>query len=327
MTTAGSDAPALMSQAARLFYDRQLSKVEIATALGISRFRVARLLAQALEDGLVRIEYRDLPRADRALAAAIEAAYGLDLCVVASGAAASDVAGLAAGIIDPLVGSGDVVGIGWGSTLSRVVAAMPPRVASGIEVVQLAGNASGFARAHDPAEITRQLAERWGAPYHPLFAPAFVDRADARDAILRQPDVAATVERYATVTIAIVGIGALGEASGRGAARAQSTGDLSSLARSGALPPGRIRALTARGVVGDVLLHPVTADGHFPDDDLAERAVGIGIERLRSVPRVVAVAQGAGKVAAISGALRSGVIRLLVTDAEAARGLVAGRDA
>ena len=56
-----------------------MSKVEIAAHLGISRFRVARLLDGALADGLVRIEYRDVPAEDRALATALEERFGLDL--------------------------------------------------------------------------------------------------------------------------------------------------------------------------------------------------------------------------------------------------------
>ncbi len=42
-------------------FDRGMTKVEIAAHLGISRFRVARLLDGALASGLVRIEYRDVP--------------------------------------------------------------------------------------------------------------------------------------------------------------------------------------------------------------------------------------------------------------------------
>ena len=64
---------AAASEVARLFFDRQLSKVEIGSRLGISRFRVARLIEQALDAELVKIEFRDIPAVDRALARAIEA--------------------------------------------------------------------------------------------------------------------------------------------------------------------------------------------------------------------------------------------------------------
>ena len=66
------DVSDLATQVARLYFDRQLSKVEIATRLGMSRFRVARLIDGALIDGLVRIEYRDVPIEDVNLARTIE---------------------------------------------------------------------------------------------------------------------------------------------------------------------------------------------------------------------------------------------------------------
>src|SRR5689334_5338224 len=46
----------LAAQVARQFYLRGVSKVDIADQLGISRFRVARLLDAARRAGLVRIE-------------------------------------------------------------------------------------------------------------------------------------------------------------------------------------------------------------------------------------------------------------------------------
>lgn len=303
----------LMTQAARLYFDRQQSKVDIAAALGISRFRVARLISQAIDDGLVRIEYRDAAPADRSLAAAIETHYGLDLCVVAGGSSMTDVARAAASIVDGLIAPDDVVGIAWGTTLGEVVAAMPARREPSLAIVQLAGNAVGFDRAHDPAELARLLAERWGAIHHPLFAPAFVDRADVRDALLRQPDVAPTVAMFGRLTLALVGIGAFRAGSG--------LADGSSLVRTGALPADVVDELVGGGIVGDVLLHPVTADGRFPATGLAARAVGISVDGLRAVPRVVAVAAGAAKADAIRGALRSGLVRILVTDAAAARAI------
>jgi len=314
MTDVVHEGPNLMTQAARLFFDRQQSKVEIAAALGISRFRVARLIAQALESGLVRIEYRDAPSSDRALAGAIEERFGLDLCVVAGESSdVGDVARLAASIVDDLVGPDDVVGIAWGSTLAAVVAAMPSRSDPSISVVQLAGSSIRSGRTQDPAELARLLSERWGASHQPLFAPAFVDTATLREALLRQPDLVATTSMFERLTMAIVGVGALGTASPED----------SSLVRSGALRHDMVRSLISRGVVGDLLLYPVTADGAFPATDLASRAMCISVDGLRAVRRVVAVAAGAAKGPAICGALRSGIVRILVTDAAAAHRIVA----
>jgi DNA-binding transcriptional regulator LsrR (DeoR family) len=92
------------------------------------------------------------------------------------------------------------------------------------------------------------------------------------------------------------------------------------------LPPSLIERLVADGVVGDLLVHPLTERGTFPASALAGRAVAISIERLRAVPRVVAVAAGAAKARAIRGALRSGLVQILVTDVAAASAIVGSDD-
>ena len=86
---------------------------------------------------------------------------------------------------------------------------------------------------------------------------------------------------------------------------------------------GRARGLVRQGAVGDLLVHPFTATGRFLAPDLAARALAIGIDELRRIPTVVAVASGTAKIAAIRGALATGVLGVLVTSAGTARGLLA----
>ncbi|HEX2754316.1 MAG TPA: sugar-binding domain-containing protein [Candidatus Limnocylindrales bacterium] len=316
---AAADGPAptaeLAGQVARLFFERQLTKVEIADRLGISRFRVARLLDQALADGIVRIEFRDAPGQDRDLGRRVMSRYGIGECLVA--AADGDdlaVARLGADVVDGLVGRGDAIGVAWGTTVARVVEAMPARDDATIDVVQLAGSSTSLDAGNDPGDLTRVLAERLGGRHHRIHAPAFVESADLRAALIRQPEVAATVGRFDKLAVALLGIGAFGT----GAAAPSS-----SLLGSGSLGADEVRRLAGLGAVGDLLVHPFAADGAFVATDLAGRAIAISIDQLRRVPHVVAVAAGPAKIVAIRGALLSGVVGSLVTDAATARGLLA----
>ena len=330
MLTDPSAANDVASQIARLYFDRQLTKVEIAERLGISRFRVARLLDQARHVGLVRIEYRDVPVRDRELAGMLETRFGLDACAVASrdpqkpNAADEPLAGirltarLAASLLDELVGPGDVVGIAWGSTLAALVADVGARSEQGRLVVPLAGGSTRLGQDRDPGGLAGRLAARWGADHLALYAPAFVETPALRDALMREPDVAAVADAHARMSLAIVGIGALSDADAASG---------SSLVRTGVLGGPDLERALALGAVGDLVVHAFDREGGFVAPDLAARAVAVSTDTLRGTPRVMAVAAGPAKAAAIVGALRTGVIDLLVTDAATASAVAAADDA
>jgi DNA-binding transcriptional regulator LsrR (DeoR family) len=304
----------LVGQVARLFFERQLTKVEIAARLRISRFRVARLLDQALANGVVRIEFRDAPAQDRDLGPAIEDRFGVGRCVVAASIGDDPaVARLTADVVDGLLGRGQAIGIAWGSTVGRVVRAMTARDDPAIDVVQLAGSSTSLDAGTDPGDLTVVLADRLGARHHRIHAPVFVESPELQAALLRQPEIATTVGRFDSLAVAVVGIGAFETSGGVPS---------SSLLRSGALSAAELDRLAGLGAVGDLLVHAFTADGQFVAPDLAARAIAITMDQLRRVPNVVAVAAGPTKVAAIGGALATGIIDVLVTDAPTADALL-----
>ena len=59
-------------------------------------------------------------------------------------------------------------------------------------------------------------------------------------------------------------------------------------------------------------------EGRALEGPISQRLIGVGLETLRSVPTVMAVAGGLVKAPAILSALRSGYVTVLITDAEAA---------
>lgn len=310
MRAEGQPAEAVAMQVARLYFDREMSKVEIGQRLGISRFRVARLLREARERGLVRVEYRDVAARDLELARELETRYGLDLCAVARADGAADGAALlGAEVVGDLVGPGETLGVAWGTTLAATIAELPRHEHAGLEVVPLAGGWPGLPQDRTPGELARRCAERLGGSHLELYAPAFVGSRELRDALLAEPGVAAVLAAYRRIGTAVVGVGAW---TGRGRVAG------SSLVASGAVSQEELRSLRAEGAIGELVVHPFDPDGHFLATELTQRAVAIPLEQLRRVRRVVAVAAGRAKAAAIRGALASGLVNVLVTDAPTA---------
>lgn len=261
-----------MAQVARLYYVRQLTQQEIARRLGVSRFKVLRLLEQARTEGVVRFEIDEpVPVLDE-LSARLEERFQLDLALVVE----DDVAGAAAHLLTDLLGPEDVLGVGWGSTL-QAVAERLPRMDTGTPVVQLCGALPGLSPGSGPTELTARFAERTGGRFFPLPAPALASRR-ARDELLANDAVRPTVAMFDRVTTALVGVG---------------------------VRPGG----------GHLLVHVFGEEGRLRRPELA---VAASAEQLRRAS-TIAIAGGAAKRAAVHGALRTGLLKGIVTDERCAR--------
>src|SRR6201994_1147457 len=217
MAGLSTERPAEVVLAARVaqhFYVEGVSKVDIADRLGISRFRVARLLDSAREAGMVRIEI-GLPAGslDAGLSAELCSAYGLKQAFVFNfpddeQALLRRRLGEAAGqALMDLIRPGDVLGMSWSRTLSGLAAALtqiPP-----CPIVQLTG-AVPPPDGRDLLDLVRSVARIGGGTAHVFYAPMIVDDAATAAAIRRQADVADALALVPSVTISMVAVGAWG---------------------------------------------------------------------------------------------------------------------
>ncbi|MQA63947.1 MAG: hypothetical protein GEU86_21345 [Actinophytocola sp.] len=144
---------------ARRYYVNGMSKVDIADELGISRFKVARVLEEAREAGLVHIEISVPAEIDADLSDALRSAFGLhDAIVVATGddegsAERSQVGRVAATYLMEIIEEGDVIGLACSRTLH--------------DMARVDGAAQGDGRPVDRRPSRRRGGERRGnrAPY------------------------------------------------------------------------------------------------------------------------------------------------------------------
>src|SRR6202167_4553145 len=202
----------LAGRGARQYYLERACKIDIAARLGISRFRVARLLESARDAGMVRIEI-GLPGGtlDAGLSAELCASFGLKYAFVFNfpddeQALLRRRLGEAAGqVLMDLIMPGDVLGMSWSRTLSELAAALtqfPP-----CPIVQLIC-AVPLPDGRDLLDLVRSVARIGGGPAHVFYAPMIVDDAQTAAAIRRQTDVADAFALVPSVTIAVVAIGA-----------------------------------------------------------------------------------------------------------------------
>jgi DNA-binding transcriptional regulator LsrR (DeoR family) len=294
---------------ARRYYLEGRTRIQIADEFGISRFKVARELDEALSSGMVEITIHNPGSTDLELSTELQLRFGLEHAYVvvtddhSPDERADAVAKATAELLQSILREEDVVGVDCGRTLTKVANHLTSLPRS--DVVQLTGMAGAL--TSNGADLVRRISEISGGRSWPLYAPLVV--ADARTAasLAGNHQIQETVARHAKVTCAIVSIGAWSPSA-------------SQVYES--LPTSEALELARAGVCAETCALLLDADGvRMPGLD--ERRMGVDETTLRAIPTVVAVSAGPQKIAATRAVLRSGLASSIVTDAEIAAAVLA----
>jgi len=302
---------------ARLYYESNQTQSEIAQQLQISRSTVSRLLKRGRDLGIVHISIHDPFATHIHLEEALVERFGLRGAVVAAQTEGLPdklirrrIGQAAARYLEETLRDGEVVGVGWGRTLYEVAEALEGVGAQArIEVVPLVGGIGQVAPSFQVNELARRLADACGGDWYPCFAPAILQNEIIQEGLRDTVDVRRIVDRWSNLDLALVGIG---------------NTDFESefeVLFVGYLDPEMREHLRAARAVGDICMRFFSQDGS-PSDGGPSGILGIELEQVRRIPRVVGVAGGLHKVEAILGAIRGGYIKVLITDETTAEGLL-----
>lgn len=298
---------------AELYYQEDKSQGEIGALLGITRWKVGRLLARAREQGIVRIEIVH-PRARRlSLERALKERFALrDAVVVPTTDDEREVGGrVAQACADHLTAlrpAPRTLGVSWGRTLSDVAERLPEGWARAVEVVQINGGVTVNRKPGTAASTAVTIAQKGGGHATLLPSPAILERPETKRAIESDRTVAAVLQQAALASAHLYSAGAA---------------DASSVhVDSGYLTTGDIAELVRKGAVGDVVGRYIDADGNVVDPALDERTVGLGLEQLREAVNGIFVVAGAAKRYVARAVVASGLCKTIVTDEATARYLL-----
>lgn len=309
----------LIAKVAGLYYQRGLRQADIAAQMSLSQSTVSRLLKRAQTEHVVRITVSAPPGAHTELENQLETRYGLREAIVVDtdgddDQILRDLGSAAAYYVESTLKEGDVVGISsWSATLLAMVDALHPLPRSArADVVQILGGVGNPAAEVHAAHLTGRLAAVTHGSGVFLPAPGVAGSADVARVYHDDPYVRSAAERFAHVTLALVGIGSI-----EPSRLLASSGNIFS--------SDELDLLRARGAVGDICLRFFDAHGQRVVTPLDDRVIGIRPEQLRLVARSVGIAGGRRKHAAIRGALAGGWINVLITDLGTAEALLASR--
>lgn len=298
----------LMLQAAKLYYELDKTQNDIARELGLTRWQVSRLIQEARDEGIVRIEI--LPRSQRRvhLESKLQKTFGLREAIIVhapetnNDAMTLDSVAQAAGkFLTTINPPPPLVGVCWGRTMASVARWLPNAWAGDVEVVLVNGATTYRSTSFQSsfvAERFAQTATNGRATLLPV--PAIVGKAATRRVLEDDPVIADVLQLGASAPIVCFSMGAL------------SAGSV--LVESGYLGLDDIERLTRAGAVGDILGRFIDAHGVVVDEELDERTIGLRPDALRDIPWSIGISSGRAKHAVALSCLKAGFIDVFVSD-------------
>lgn len=307
----------LISRVAQMYHLEGRRQAEIAQHLRLSQATVSRMLKRAEAEDIVRTSVTPPAGTYSELEGALREKYDLPEAIVVEctedrdGAIMARIGEAAAHLLEVTLAPGEIIGVSsWSQTISKMVENIHPlKSAQAKYVVQTLGGMGDPSVQTHATQLTTRLARLTGAEPKLLPVQGVTTSREAKLLMQADPFVRETMDLFGSITLAIVGIGAV------------EPSEL--LARSGNIFSSReLSDLAEAGAVGDISLRFFDRNGKPVKTPLDDRVIGLPLEDLERVDRVIALAGGTKKTDAIAGALRVGVIDMLVTDKFTAQRLI-----
>ncbi len=305
----------LIAKVARMYYIQELNQQTITEKLQLHQSTISRMLKKARTMNLVRFNIATPPGTFAELEDQLTSRFDLRDAVVVDcptegDALVRDLGAALAYFLETTLKPEKVIGISsWSRSLFAMADALHPGdYCAGGKVVQILGGVGSVRSDFHAIQLAQRLAGTIGASPVLLQSPAVVGSPEAQRVLSRDPVVQEASAWFDRLDLALVGIGSMEPSK--------------MLTGSGNVFSREERAeMQSRGAVGDICFRFYDADGQPIKSPLMKRVIGIDLIKLRACKRVVGVAGGMQKMQAILGALRGGLIDILITDQRTAEAL------
>lgn len=295
-------------------YIDDLSQVEIAAKLNISRVAVSRYISRAKREGLVehKIKYPKnftFERNEELEKKFIEQ-YGLNECIIVSSKdniteILIELANQLEKLFEKITHDHTFIGVGWGVTLDKISEYIDIQNKKNVKMVPLVG---GYGKLFDNTHsnnIAKLLASKFNGVSYTVHIPALLDSKEIKESILRDSAAKEIYRLAKRVEIALLCMSDLS--------------NKSTLYKTGQLNEEDLHYLEGQGVIGDINFVFVDEEGNFVPNEISERqTILFSIDQMKSVKHVIGLAIGARKVKIMRTVLKGGLINILMTDEDTA---------
>lgn len=289
----------LIEKIGKMYYILQMNQQTIADKLGMSRTSVVRLLSEGRELGIIQIyirsPYDDLRNNE--LERILAQQYKMKDVVVARNTEPNAVYNVGAKYIEDLLPNSGDIALSGGSTVNIMANYFrPSQVHENLNIAQLTGV---FSENVPSLSVVQRWAEKLNANPMYLAVPGVVSSPKKRDLYLNDFNVVNTYKAIRNAELAVVGIGI--------------PSIVSNTVNSMEFQQELFNGLEDKAV-GDVMFHFYNEKGDFCAEEISSRVVGATVVDFLRISTRIGAAFGAEKVRAIAGAMRGGIVNIMITD-------------
>ena len=305
----------LLAEVSSLYYEHGMTQEEIARGLFVSRSRVSRLLTMAREQGIVTFNIKHFGERCFEFEQIIKRKYQLEDVFILNSDGHDEaqmrilMGEMAAVYIHKQLKPRQTVGISWGKSIEQAIAALKPAPFLNLEVVQVIGGILVENPVINIPKLLGTMVEKFGATGIALNAPLLMDTPEACHLLKQQPAIAFALDKARKADLVMTGIGGVNK-------------DTLSYLWSGIDTDKEFQPLRERGAVGFICGQAFDIEGNPCYPEFNQRVVSLTLEELKRSKKVVSISGGVRKGAAILGALRTGIVDVLVTDLACVREII-----
>ena len=300
------DTEAFLVEVCWHYFINEMTQAEIARMLSVTRLRVNQAIQRAKAMGLVKVQIESTFTMRVELQEKLREKLGITRTVIAPAVKNSYEPHQAAGaalaehLTERLrVANWKSLGVAWGLTIDAAIRRIKKQSRPELEVVSLLG---GTARgsSFNSFGVAAGFANALGANYSILTAPIYLSEGIDRNVFLSQYELSEHFQKFETLDAVVL--------------TCSNISDKSFLIEHGLPKELTQEQLINEGAIGDVLGQFLDNEGNSISQDIDNRAIGISLEKVRSIPEKILAAAGPHKVDIICAACKRGLVNTLVTD-------------
>ncbi|MBN2220097.1 MAG: winged helix-turn-helix transcriptional regulator [Kosmotogaceae bacterium] len=302
-------SPSLMIKVSELYYFKKCSQREIAETLKISVPTVSRILQEAIESGIVKVQITNIQNRVTQMEDALKDRYGLKGAIVVETPVDRDdwhikklLGKKTSELFFDIVSPGCKVGVGAGGSIYEMIESFDgEKSVPGLQLIPLMGGWGLQNLQNETNKLVGSMASILRCTFQLLLAPAIASTEEAKRVFLSEPQISAISQMWDELDTAIFSIGPEIEYS---------------IFPSIVDHNGIVEEIKGLGAVGDIVGRIIDGSGEEMDIDFNHRMIAIPFEKLLRIKNRVGIGGGSRKIRSVSAAIKKGIVNYLITDSE-----------